>query len=172
MWNAHFEVYDLGGDTGEILEMGIPVVECSMPFRINVLQKVPLNSDRDNVPPAFLRQLQVAVLNHMHDRLNEERVTEAWVDEASGDGGASKDAVAGVVRKRFGERAVSATPNDPTANARAEVNGYTVIPGGAMNRGLWSNARNHGLVIPASQVFPSPSPRQQAAATRCPTCGR
>jgi len=172
MRECEVEVYDLGGGTGDILEMGIPVVECSMPYRINVLQKVPLTSDRDNVPPGFLKQLQVAVLNHMHDRLDEEQAKEPWAAEASGHGGASKDAVASVLRKRFGERAVSATPNDPAANATAEAQGYTVIPGGAMNSGLWSNVKKHGLVIPASRAFPTPRPEQRASGKRCPTCGR
>jgi hypothetical protein len=40
---------------GAIYEMGIPVVETDLPVRVNVMQKVPLNTDRDNVTPSFLR---------------------------------------------------------------------------------------------------------------------
>ena len=166
------EVYDCGGESGEILELGVPVVECSMPYRINVLQKVPLNSDRDNVPPSYLKQLQVTVLNHIHNRLDEDQAKQAWVQEATADGSASKAAVESVFRKKFGELAVSATPNDPAANAKAASQGYAVIQGGAMSSGQWSNVKKHGLIVPASQAFPTPTAEQKAAVQRCPTCGR
>lgn len=177
MRTCEVEVYESDDATGEILELGVPVVEVDMPYRVNVLQKVPMNLDRDNVPPGFLKALQAEVLNNVHDRLDADEATEAWVAEASADPRATSEAVTAVVQKRFGERAVIATPNDPLANAQAEAAGYTVIPGGAMSSGAWANVRKTGALLPASRVFPSPTPEQRAAAAeafagRCPLCGK
>lgn len=177
MRQCEVEVYDSVYADGEILELGVPVVECDMPYRINVLQKIPLNMDRDNVTPAFLKAIQAEVLNHMHDQLDAEEATEAWVAEASADARASTAAVESVIKARFGERAVVATPNDPIANAQAEAAGYTVIPGGALSSGTWANVRKGGLLMPSSRVFPSLTPEQradmaEANAGRCPACGK
>lgn len=181
MRQCEVEIYDSPDAEGELLEMGVPVVETEMPYRVNVLQKVPLNMDRDNVTPAFLRALQAEVLNHMHDRLDAEEAAEAWVVEASADPRASSEAVGAVVRHRFGERAVIATPNDPMANAQAQAMGYTVIPGGAMPSGAWANVRKAGVLLPSSRVFPSMTPEQRAemaaaeqasGQARCPLCGK
>jgi hypothetical protein len=174
MRQCEVEVYD-APNGGEILEMGVPVVECDMPYRVNVLQKVPLNLERDNVPPAFLRALQVEVLNNLHDDLPRTEQAEApWVSEAAGDARATTEAVTSVVRQRFGERAVVAVPGDPIANAQAEANGYTVVHGGAMPSGMWANVRKGGTLPPSSRVFPTPTAaqRDQGDAPRCPLCGR
>ena len=57
-------VYEpLPGETAMLYEMGIPVVDTGDRFHIDVGQKVPLNMDRDNVTPAYLRAIRVAVLN-------------------------------------------------------------------------------------------------------------
>lgn len=167
------EVYETDGP-GDLLEMGVPVVETDNGYRVNVLQKVPLNMDRDNVTPAFLRAIQVSLLNHVHDRLTPEAASSTWVQEAAGDERATKEAVQTTVVKRFGERAVIATPGDPIANATAEAAGFTVIPGGALSGNAWDNVRKHSLLMPSSKVFPSPkaediAARQQAV---CPLCGR
>lgn len=177
MRQCEVEVYESQDANGELLEMGVPVVECDMPYRVNVLQKIPLNMDRDNVTPAFLKAVQAEVLNHMHDRLDAEQASESWVAEASADARASTEAVTSVVRARFGERAVIATPNDPLANAQAEAAGYTVIPGGAMSSGAWANVRKANVLVPASRAFPSMTPEQRAQAAeanagRCPMCGK
>src|SRR5262249_26162525 len=99
--------------------------------------------------------------------------------EGGGDARAQPEAVKSVIAKRFGERAVVATPNDPIANANAAAAGYTVIPGGALSADAWANVRKHDIVKPSSQVFPTPKPEQLAAALVnnamapiCPTCGR
>lgn len=170
------EVFD-APDGGEILEMGVPVVDCDMPYRVNVLQKIPLNMDRDNVTPAFLKSLQAEVLNHMHDRLDSEEACEAWVAEAAADARASTEAVGSVVRQRFGDRAVIAVPGDPLANAQAEASGYTVVHGGAMSSGMWANVRKGNTLLPSSRVFPTPTAAErkniaEAAGGTCPLCGR
>jgi hypothetical protein len=166
----------LADGQGMILEMGIPVVECEIPYRVNVLQKVPLNMDRDNVTPAFLKAVQVAVMNNMASKLQEEDIRQPWAQEALGDARATPEAVKVSLVKRFGERAVVATPGDPIANATASQAGFTVIPGGSLPPGMWANVRKHELLQSSGKVFPTPSPEKLAKAAEeagaCPSCGR
>ncbi len=162
---------------GQILEMGIPVVETENGYRINVLQKVPLNMERDNVQPSYLRTLEALLLNHVADQLTSDEATQPWAQEAAGDSRALPDTVKTVIQKRFGERAVVATPNDPIANAQAAANGYTVIAGGALSANTWANIKKHGTLKAASQAFPSLTPEQRTAAAqanagKCPMCGK
>lgn len=171
---AMVEVYESIDGTGELLELGIPVVGTDNGYRVNVLQKIPLNMDRDNVTPAFLKAINSAVLNHMHDQLTEEEAAKPWVQEAAGDARATPEAVKTVIVKRFGDHAVVATPNDPAANANAAAAGFTVIPGGSLAGDLWGNVRKHQLLLPSSKVFPTPTPEAVAAARgqKCPLCGK
>ncbi len=69
------------GETAMLYEMGIPVVETGDRFHVDVQQKVPLNMDRDNVTPAYLRTIRVAVLNALHDRLDADNSGDVWVRE-------------------------------------------------------------------------------------------
>jgi len=168
---ATVEVYE--GD-GQVLELGIPVVETDNGYRVNVLQKIPLNMERDNVTPGFLRTLNAALLNVVHDHLTADEAAAPWAQEAASDSRATPAAVKSVIAKRFGERAVIATPGDVMANANAEAAGFTVIPGGAMPAGLWANIRKHELLTPAGQAFPTPKPEDLAerAKGKCPLCGK
>lgn len=172
---AAVQVFE-ASEGGDILELGVPVVESDNGYRVNVLQKIPLNMDRDNVTPAFLRAVNAALLNELHQHMTPEAAAAPWAQEAAGDARATPQAVKSVIEKRFGERAVIATPNDPIANAQAEAAGYTVIPGGALSGDLWGNIRKHQLLTPSSQVFPTPKPEDlaklQAQKQPCPTCGR
>jgi hypothetical protein len=171
-------IYGSRGGPGEILEMGIPVVEADFAgFRADVLQKIPLNSDRDNVPPSFVQTLRVAVLNAVHGLIEGEDVSSPAVTAAIDDSRCTGEAFKSIVRKRFGDRAVVAVPGDPVANARAEAEGYTVIHGGAMSAGAWGNARKHEAIPTTSSVFPTPpaelaEQRAKALEGKCPACGR
>ena len=144
-------------ETPHLFEMGIPVVELDGddPWHINVMQRVPLNTDRDNVTPAYIRTLRVAVLNSAHDRLSKEQAQSVWATEASEDEDAAPEAVEKVLDQRFGKKRVAYDPSDPEANSRATAAGYTVVPGGSMTKGQWSNARSGGSILPAGRVTPS-----------------
>lgn len=171
---ATVEVYEVFDGQGEILEMGVPVVETENGYRVNVLQKIPLNLDRDNVTPAFLRTINAALLNNLHEQLTAENAAVPWVQEAAGDARAKPEAVKAVIQKRFGDRAVVATPGDPLANAQAEAAGFTVIPGGALSGDVWANVRKHELLTSAGKAFPTPTPEDLAKARegKCPLCGK
>jgi hypothetical protein len=173
------DVWEGDGSEGLVLEMGIPVVAADVGgYRVNVLQKVPLNTDRDNVSPSFLKALRVAVLNAVAADLSDEQAAEPWVTEAVADPRAQAPAVQAVVEKRFGDRAVVASPDNPLANAAAEAAGFKVVHGGSLPSGAWANVRKIGGLLPASsRVFPQApaavaAARADQAAKSCPMCGR
>jgi hypothetical protein len=167
--SAERQVAGEGGDDGEgttapparqgwLYELGIPVVETGDRFDVDVRQKVPLNMDRDNVPPAYLRRLRAAVLDATHGLLVGEEPAASWVGVALEDSEVSAEAVEAVVRGRFGDLAVVADPSDPEGTKIAASEGYTVVPGGAFSRGQWKAVRATGVLLPAGQVTPSPRP--------------
>lgn len=144
------------GETPCIYEMGIPVVENGDRWHYDVAQKVPLNFDRDNVTPAYLRRLRTEVLNGTHDLITREDATSTWVKEAMEDDRVEPEALKEAFVKRFGEKAVAADPSDPEANKLAMAAGYTVVPGGSLSKAAWANVRAAELIRPAGQVTPSP----------------
>ncbi len=81
------------GEPAMLYEMGIPVVETGDRFHVDVQQKVPLNMDRDNVTPAYLRTVRVAVLNATHHLIDQEDAPQTWVREACSDDRARSEAV-------------------------------------------------------------------------------
>jgi len=149
------------GDVPKLFEMGIPVVELDdgFPFHVDVQQRVPLNQDRDNVTPAYLRKLRVAVLNAVHAELDAEQASTPWVADASGDDDVEDVAVESVMERRFGRKRVVYDPSDPEGSKLAMSKGYTVIPGNSLSRGQWRQVRRSGAALPAGQVTPSPKVR-------------
>lgn len=146
-------------EKAHLYEMGIPIVELpGDKWHVNICQKVPLNIDRDNVTPAYLREVRVAVLNLMADALTTEDAKESWVRDAAGDEMASAEAIETVMHLRFGEKRVIADPSDPEGTKLAMSQGYTVIGGGSLSAGEWENVRRTGAALPAGQVTPSPKP--------------
>lgn len=146
------------GEVAMLYEMGIPVVETGDRFHIDVHQKVPLNSDRDNVTPSYLRAIRVAVLNHTHHLVDPQDTAATWVNEAIADKRVSEDAVRTVFKERFGENAVAFDPSDLEANKISTAQGRTVVYGGSLTAEQWENVRRAGALPPAGQVTPSPKP--------------
>lgn len=146
------------GEVGALYEMGIPVVETGDTYHVNVMQKVPLNADRDNVPPAFLRDVRALTLNQVAPYLSPDESSTSWVTEALEDDLVERDAVEHVMTKRFGEKRVVYDLSDLEANRAAQAAGYTVIPGRALPSAAWENVRDYGAALPAGRVMPSPKP--------------
>lgn len=147
-------IYDtLPGETATLYELGIPVVETGDKWHVDVQQKVPLNQDRDNVTPAYLRAIRVAVLNTMSDRLTASDATSTWVTRAAEDPGCN--VVGTVLDLRYGKNRVSYDPNDPGSAREAQSRGYQVIPGGALPKDMWENARRDGAIQSAGALFPT-----------------
>ena len=151
-------VHETHGQPAMIYELGIPVVETGDRYHVDVQQKVPLNSERDNVTPAFLRALRVAVLNHTHEQLGREDVTQGWVRDACGDERVAPDALRTVIDTRFGQNAVTYDPSDREANKISASEDRQIVHGGHLSAGEWANVRLHGLLPAAGKVTPSPKP--------------
>jgi hypothetical protein len=141
------------GETPTIFEMDIPVVEHEGRWHINVMQKVPLNSDRDNVTPAYLRSLRTAVLNEMANELTEDDAASSWVTDAIPH--ATDDAARIALVKLHGEKAVVYDPSDPESNKQALEHGHSLVHGRSMGKALWETNRRVGAIRPAGKVFPS-----------------
>src|SRR5262245_1767263 len=93
-WKTEVGLFDpLPAETPSLFELGMPVVDTHDRWHINIGQKVPLNKDRDNVAPRFLKAVRVAVLNAAYDRLTEEDANSDWVRAASSDPNCSPDAI-------------------------------------------------------------------------------
>ena len=135
--NTNIELFKT--DKHFIYEMGIPVVETDIGFSINVDQKIPLNKDRDNVSPSYLKKLKTYVLNHTSSELTEEQSKSSWVTEALED--ANTDAVKDVVESRYGEDAVVFDMSDSEANKKAFADDVNVITGGSFNSKVWDNIK-------------------------------
>jgi hypothetical protein len=147
----------LPGETPGLYEMGLPVVETDDRWHVNVGQKVALNRDRDNVRPAYLQAVRVAVVNAAYDLLTtEDEATQGWVKLAGADPRISDDAIKHLVRLRFGEKVAAPDPSDTEAMKRFQSQGGTIVVG--LSRGEWANVRRSGAVPPAGQVCPTPRP--------------
>lgn len=145
-------------ETAWIYEMGIPVVVTDLPCHVNVMQKVPLNTDRDNVTPGYKKELSAYALNAYAEHLSVEQATAAWIDDAIGHDAIDSTAVEAVLTRRFGDKRVIHDPSDPEGTKIAMSEGYTVIPGRAFSKEAWSNIKSAGAALPAGQVTPSPKP--------------
>lgn len=145
-----------GGQPGWIYEMGIPVVETGDKYHVNVHQKVPLNMDRDNVTPGYLRRVRAETLNATAKLLTEKDAQETWVTNAMEDEAVEDDAVVAAVEKRFGEKRVVYDPNDVEASQNAMAKGYTVMHGGSLPKRAWEAVKRSQAAFPAGQIMPTP----------------
>jgi hypothetical protein len=151
-------VYEaLPGETPGLYEMGLPVVESGDRWHVGVQQKVPLNRDRDNVKPAYLQAVRVAVLNAAYDLLaTEEEATAGWCKLAGSDPRCSDEAIKHLVRLRFGDKVAAPDPSDVEAMKRFQSEGGTIVVG--LSKGEWANVRRSGAVLPAGRVCPTAKP--------------
>ena len=148
----------LGGEVPSLYEMGLPVVETGDKWHVNIGQKVPLNRDRNNVKPAFLRTVRTLVLNEMNDRLTHEDANDVWVRQASSDPACSETAIKKVLDLRFGEKRAAYDPTDPEANKTWVSKGGTLVYGSMLNGQEWNNAKEAGAIEPAGHLCPTPKP--------------
>lgn len=112
-------VFTRQGNVSRLYEMGIPVVELDLPWDVEVMQKIPLNSDRDNVTPAYAREISVAVVNHLHRWLKPEDAVSSGVQEALADKRIEVEAVQTILTHQHGEKRAVRDPSSPESNAKA-----------------------------------------------------
>lgn len=146
------------GEEAMLYEMGIPVVPIDCRWNVDIAQKIPLNSDRDNVTPAYLREVLTIVVNLMHGELTTDDAASPWVGEALASSGIESEAVFSIMDRKHGENRVAFDPSDPEGSKIAVTKGYEVIHGGSYTKDQWDNIRRADAVLPAGKVTPSPKP--------------
>ncbi len=154
-----YEVRD--GEAAWVYEMGIPVVkpgnvQDGEPFHVNVHQKVPLNMDRDNVTPAYLKLLRREVLNHTIHLIPDDKVNCTGV--INGMAGAEPEAVNAVLDKLVGVNRFIQDPSDLEAENRLKGQGGMQMPGRMFPKDVWETIREVGAAKPAGVISPSPKP--------------
>jgi len=141
-----------------IYELGVPVVESDNAYDVDVRQKVPLGQDRDSVTPRFLKELRVAVLNNMHRVLTPETAAAVWIADAVESSKVTPEALASVVRERFGDKVLSYNPRDQEANSRATAAGYNVVHGATFSKAGWENLRSNEIIASTTSLFKAMAP--------------
>ena len=152
------EIYEaLPGETAMLYELGIPIVETGDKFHVNVGQKIPLTMERDNVTPAYLRDVRTIVVNAMHAQLDNDDANATFVNEALADEQASPDAVKKALDLKFSEKRAIRDPSDPEANNNLVAQGYTLINGNQLTKAQWDNVKKHDPenTRPAGQIAPT-----------------
>jgi hypothetical protein len=141
-----------------LYEMGIPVVPVdeNLKWHVDIQQKVPLNIERDNVTPSYLREVFAAVLNEKVNELSEEEASAAWVTTGMESTKATPQALQGVITKRFGEGAVRRDHKDKGSNREAVSQNRKVVERGAFTNAVWDNINQHEELLPkAGDVCPT-----------------
>lgn len=152
------EIYEtMPGETAMLYELGMPVVETGDKFHVNVAQKVPLNMERDNVTPAYLRDIRTYVVNAMHAQLDEADANATFVNEALADENAAPEAVTKALDLKFSEKRAIRDPSDPEANMNLVAQGYTLINSNQLTKAQWGNVKKHDAerTRPAGQIAPT-----------------
>ncbi len=148
-------IFPADNGVSRLYEMGIPIVAIDLPWSVDVGQKIPLNADRDNVTPAYAREVSVAVVNAMHSFLRPEEALTPGVQEALSDKRIEVDAVKAILTHQHGNQRVVLDPRDPEANAKAFHHGFTVIRGSAYSKEQWEQIRRAQAAPPSTQLFPT-----------------
>ena len=153
---ASIHVYEpLVAGSGWLYELGIPVVETGDAYDVDIRQKIPLNLDRDNVLPSFLREVRVAVVNAMVDMITPEHASLPMAREALSDKRISDEAVRAIVRAQHGEKAAIRSPSDPESASNSTAHGYTVVSGGSHSAAEWAQIRRAEAMPTTIALYPT-----------------
>jgi len=136
-----------------LYELGIPITEIVCKYSIDVNQRVPMSSDRDTVSQAYLQDLFAIVLNATHNDLKPEESSALWVRDGMSDERVNKDAVQQVIRQRYGDKVVVATPNDPISVDDAIANGYRCITGAELSGAEWDSVKRYDSISSSHELF-------------------
>ena len=90
-----------GNEEPSIYEMGIPVAfaEWTMPYHVNVLQRVPMNPNRDALASGYAKRIHKTCLPTLLPELSEEEATADWVGTAAGVGEVTGAALSACARR-------------------------------------------------------------------------
>ncbi len=112
-----------------LYELGIPVCRLGDDkWDVNVMQRVPLNIDRDNVPGSFRQELRAVVLNHTYEEIEEEEAGGTWIKDGTSDTDRiAPQAFSHIVTDVLHPNLLIASNNDPESKSRATAGGHTVV---------------------------------------------
>jgi hypothetical protein len=153
----------LPGEVPALYEMGLPIVDLTDKWHVNVHQKVPLNRDRNNVKPAYLKAVRTLVLNEMLNSLTEDDANADWVRQASSDPNCSEEAIKKVLNLRFGDKFAAFDPNDKEAGKNWVAQGGTLVYGPMLSPQEWKKAKEAGAIQSAGKLCPTPKPYRKEA---------
>jgi hypothetical protein len=147
----------LPGESAMLYEMGIPVVATGDKWDLVIGQKIPLSFDRDNVTPAYLRDVRTLIVNAMHDQLTPDDANATFVNEALANEDATPEAVCTALDLKYGVQRAIWDPSDLEANMNLESRGYTLIKGAQLTKPQWANVKKHDAdrTKPAGQIAPT-----------------
>ena len=140
-----------------IYEMGLPICKIDCAYHVDVQQKVPMSIDRDRVSQSYLQKIFALVLNETCEEVLSENSSDSWVREGMGNKNVSEEAVRSIVKSRYGDKVVVATPGDRRSVDEAIAHGYRVIYGSELSRPEWENVRKADAIHSSSTFFPSSS---------------
>lgn len=140
-----------------LYELGIPVQTIDCPWDVDVMQKIPMSQQRDNVSEAYLNRIYAEVLNAGHRRLERGEFDAQWVKRAIEHPQITPPALKATLKGRYGSDRVVFETLDMDANARALEAGYAVVRGGLSKKEI-DAFRKHAGVKDSDVVFPTPPP--------------
>ncbi|MEM7747651.1 MAG: ATP-binding protein [Pseudomonadota bacterium] len=133
------------GEEAFIYEMGIPVAstEWSVPYHANVLQRVPMNPNRDALASGYAKQIHRECLPTLLPELSAEETTADWVGAAGAE--TAPEIQKQIIAKAFGKNAVRSVPSTGKRDYDddAERNGAFVVKTAHMSSGFRDMARAH-----------------------------
>ncbi len=147
------EIQLLKEDKSYIYEMGIPITEIECPYSINVMQKIPLGTDRETIHHKFLSDLFAEVLNKTFEKFNEDNASEVWINTALSNKRINSQAIQQIIKQRYGDRVLVANTFDKNSIDEAISNGYKVIAGAEFAKDVWSKIRENNLIQSTSDLF-------------------
>jgi len=131
-----------------LYEMGIPVVGTGDRWHVCIGQRVPLNVERDNVTPAYLKQIRTLVVNEMRDKLDAEISCTPLVCAALESPDILPEATKAILEARYElplDKIAIADPKEPESTSKAIAEGYGVIYGNQFSRAQWDQVRKLDL---------------------------
>ena len=139
------------GEPGLVYEMGIPICEAEWdaPYHVNVLQRVPMNPNRDATMSGYVSQIHRLCLPHIIESLSPEKARAAWVGEAAA---SCKNSALQkmVLSKAFGDNLARSVPDfgkfSHDADAQ-ENSGVSILDTRQLTGGFRDLAKKH---IPTS----------------------
>jgi hypothetical protein len=140
------------GEQAVLYEKGLPVVDLECEWHVDVQQKVPLNTERNNVSHAYQKAIYVAVVNAMCEVIPEENAATNWVQTAISDNRISDEAVKTLATKQFGTKFCLASTTDSGSDKEAVSHEYKVIPRNALNKDQKRIFKRVGIGMASDQV--------------------